>query len=279
MVWPVVVVALGGAAAGTGGRAVVRRYVSCARAPDDSAPDDSAPDDSAPDGCAPDGSTPDSWAADIAVREGAAGDDRIAAQGATAGDVAGGRWRPWLGRLAVPVATGVLCAGLAASAGLVPVLAAMCWLAACSVPLALIDARIRRLPDPLTAAAYAGTLALLAVAAAAGAHWGQLGRAAAGGAVLAGCLLALALVGPGAVGLGDVKLAASAGTALAWYGWGLLVAGVFAGLLLAACYGLVLLVLGRATLRHQIPFGPFLLAGTFAAVISAAAAGSPFFAR
>jgi leader peptidase (prepilin peptidase) / N-methyltransferase len=182
--------------------------------------------------------------------------------------------------LSAELATGCLFGLLAASAGAsvasgasgaAAVLAALCWLAGCAVPLALIDARTRRLPDALTAAAYAGVLALLVVAAVISAHWADLGRAAAGGAVLAGCLLALALIGPGAVGLGDVKLAASAGTALGWYGWRVLLAGPFAGLLLAACYGLVLLALRRATLRQQIAFGPFLLAGTFAAIIAAAA--------
>ena len=44
-------------------------------------------------------------------------------------------------------------------------LAALAWLALLAVPLALVDVAVRRLPDPLTAAAFAGTLALLAVAA------------------------------------------------------------------------------------------------------------------
>jgi leader peptidase (prepilin peptidase) / N-methyltransferase len=204
----------------------------------------------------------------------------LVAAAAAAGLVAGvggraavRRYVPDDGRLpplSAELATAVLFGLLAAGVGAAVVLAALCWLGGCAVPLALIDARTRRLPDPLTAAAYAGTLALLVVAAAAGGHWPELGRAAAGGAVLAGCLLALALIGPGAVGLGDVKLAASAGTALGWYGWRVLLTGPFAGLLLAALYGLVLLALRRATLRQQIPFGPFLLAGTFAAIIAAA---------
>jgi hypothetical protein len=47
------------------------------------------------------------------------------------------------------------------------VLAAACWLAACAVPLACTDLAVQRLPDPLTAAAYAGTAVLLLAAAAA----------------------------------------------------------------------------------------------------------------
>lgn len=159
----------------------------------------------------------------------------------------------------------------AASTSPALVVVALCWLGACAVPLALIDARTHRLPDALTGAAYAGTLALLTAAAAAGGHWAQLGRAAAGGAVLAACFLTLALARPGSVGLGDVKLSASAGTAMAWFGWRVLLAGTAAGLLLAAAFGLALLAVRRATLRQQIPFGPFLLAGALAAAIAAAA--------
>ena len=48
------------------------------------------------------------------------------------------------------------------------VLAAACWLAVCAVPLIFTDLAVSRLPDPLTAAAYAGTAVLLLLAAAAG---------------------------------------------------------------------------------------------------------------
>ncbi len=186
------------------------------------------------------------------------------------------RWLPPGARVRLPAApaaagTAALFGLLAASVRPVLALAAMCWLGGCGVALAVTDAVARRLPDPLTGAAYAGVLALLLAAAAAGDRWGQLGRAAAGGAVLAGCFLVLALAGPGAVGLGDVKLAASIGTALAWVGWGPLVAGTAAGLVLAALYGGVLLALRRATLRQQIPYGPFLLAGALTGIIAAGA--------
>ncbi len=171
--------------------------------------------------------------------------------------------------LTAEAATAAVTALIAARAGPAAAVPALCWLGACGVPLAVIDVRTRRLPDALTAAAYAGTIVLLSAAAAAQSHWAQLARAAGGGAALAACFLVLALAGPGSVGLGDVKLSASAGTALAWFGWRVLFGGVFAGLLLAAVYGVVLLALRRATLRQQIPFGPFLLAGTLTAIVTA----------
>jgi leader peptidase (prepilin peptidase) / N-methyltransferase len=148
------------------------------------------------------------------------------------------------------------------------VLAAYCWLAAATVPLAWIDAIVRRLPDVLTGAAYAGTVLLLVAAAAHVGDWGALLRAVAGGLALAAAYLALAFIHPAGMGLGDVKLAASLGTALAWIGWRALLAGTFAGFVLAGCYGMVLLARHRATLKQHIPLGPFMIAGTFLALIA-----------
>jgi hypothetical protein len=54
---------------------------------------------------------------------------------------------------------------------------------------------------------------------------------------------------------------------LAWRGWNALVAGGFAGFLFAAVYGTALLISGRATRKQQIPFGPFMIAGAFLAML------------
>lgn len=68
--------------------------------------------------------------------------------------------------------------------------------------------------------------------------------------------------------MGDVKTAAGLGTMLAWRGWAVLIVGGFAGFLLAAVYGIALLVSGRATRKHQIPFGPFMVGGAFAVILA-----------
>jgi leader peptidase (prepilin peptidase)/N-methyltransferase len=78
------------------------------------------------------------------------------------------------------------------------------------------------------------------------------------------------------MGLGDVKAAASVGTLLAWLGWGALLFGAVAGFLLAALYGVVLLVSGRASRKQHIPFGPFMIAGAFAVLLAWPGAGSHF---
>jgi leader peptidase (prepilin peptidase) / N-methyltransferase len=55
---------------------------------------------------------------------------------------------------------------------------------------------------------------------------------------------------------------------LAWRGWTSLIAGGFAGFLLAAVYGIALLMSGRATRKQQIPFGPFMITGTFLIILA-----------
>ena len=182
--------------------------------------------------------------------------------------------------LAAGAVTAVLLGGLAARVDpghlghlghpgyLMLVLAAACWLAACAVPLACTDLAVQRLPDPLTGAAYAGTAVLLLAAAAVGGPWSALVRALLGGLALAGFYLLLMVISPSGMSLGDVKLAASLGTLLAWFSWRLLLAGGFAGFLLGGVFAAALLVSRRAGRKQPIPFGPFMIAGAVLAVVA-----------
>jgi leader peptidase (prepilin peptidase)/N-methyltransferase len=173
--------------------------------------------------------------------------------------------------LVAGAATAILLGGLAARVHPALVLAAACWLAACAVPLACTDFAVQRLPDPLTGAAYAGTVVLLLLAAAVGGPWSVLGpallRALLGGLALAGFYLLLMVISPSGMSPGDVKLAASLGTLLAWFGWRLLLAGGLAGLWLGALCAAALLVSRRAGRKQLIPFGPFMIAGAVLAVL------------
>jgi leader peptidase (prepilin peptidase) / N-methyltransferase len=174
---------------------------------------------------------------------------------------------------AVAVTSALLLGALAARVHPGLVLAAACWLALCAVPLAFIDVAVRRLPDPLTGSAFAGTVLLLLAAAAASGHWHALAQATAGGIALAGCYLILALISPSGMGMGDVKAAAALGTMLAWPGWTSLIAGGIAGFPLAAVYGIALLISGRASRKQQIPFGPFMITGAFLIILGGTYAG------
>jgi leader peptidase (prepilin peptidase)/N-methyltransferase len=150
------------------------------------------------------------------------------------------------------------------------VAAAGSWLTLCGVPLAFVDARVRRLPDVLTLTCCGGLAVLLTAAAGLDDRWASLLRAGIGAVAVAGMFLLLALARPGSAGLGDAKLGLSTGALAGWFGWGVLLQSVFAAFLLAAAVGLVLIAARRATLRAgSLPFGPFLLAGCLAAVLLA----------
>jgi leader peptidase (prepilin peptidase)/N-methyltransferase len=168
--------------------------------------------------------------------------------------------------LLAELAAGLVLAAVAARASSVWELTALAWLVLLAVPLAFIDVAVRRLPDPLTTAAFAGTIALLAVAALTGHQPGHLGRAAIGAVALAGFYLVLAVIRPTGMGLGDAKLAASTGAALAWISWQALLSGTFAAFALAGVYGGILLARHKATRDTQLPLGPFILLGTLVAI-------------
>lgn len=170
------------------------------------------------------------------------------------------------GALLVEIAASLALATVAARASSAWELAALAWLVLMAVPLAFIDAAVQRLPDPLTMAAFVGTVCLLAVAALSGDEPGRFGRMALGAATLTAFYLILFLLNPGGMGLGDAKLAASIGAVLCWMSWRTVVDGTLAALVLAAIYGGTLLVLRRATRTSHLPLGPFIIIGALAAI-------------
>jgi leader peptidase (prepilin peptidase) / N-methyltransferase len=160
-----------------------------------------------------------------------------------------------------------LAFGIAVRVHPAAVAAAGCWLAACGMPMVVIDARHRRLPDALTGASLAGTAALLIAAATASGAWSALGGAGLGALAVGAFFALLAVAKPGSAGLGDAKLGLSTGALAAWYGWAALVSAVFAAFVLAAGFSIWLIASGRASFRGgSVPFGPFLLAGCLLAV-------------
>lgn len=162
-------------------------------------------------------------------------------------------------------ATAALWATLAAG-GWHASLPAVLLVAGLGVAMAYIDIREHRLPDWLTYPAFGGAAVALGGAALVTDAWSAYGRAWVSAAVLTATFLVLALIRPGELGLGDVKLTASLGLLLGWIGWGHLVLGVFLSFALGGIYSAALLMLRRAGRRTAIPFGPFLLAGTFTAI-------------
>ena len=152
--------------------------------------------------------------------------------------------------------------------GLAPQTFAFAAFGVLGVALAAIDISVERLPDRLTLPAFPVLLALLTGGAVAGHAGGDLLRAVLGAVALCGGYLLLALVRPGQMGGGDIKLAASAGLMMGWLGWPPLLLGTALGFILSAVVSLALLAARRITLRGSIPFGPFLIGGALLAMLA-----------
>ena len=65
------------------------------------------------------------------------------------------------------------------------------------------------------------------------------------------------------MGGGDIKLAFLMGLLL---GWPLIIVAVFSAFILGSIIGIFLILLGKKKMKSMVPFGPFLVAGTFLAL-------------
>jgi leader peptidase (prepilin peptidase)/N-methyltransferase len=161
---------------------------------------------------------------------------------------------------------GALLPGALALTGLRPATVALAWAAGAGVVLGAVDLAVHRLPDRVTYPAYAVCAVALTVDAAVLGSWGALVRGLVAAAATFAVASLLAAAVPAGLGFGDVKLLALLGLVLGWAGWGVLLAGVFLGLLTGALVSMVLLATRRAGWRTAIPFGPPLLAGAVLAL-------------
>ncbi len=164
------------------------------------------------------------------------------------------------------VATAALFVLAAVRFGPTAELPAWLWLATGGVLLGVIDLRERLLPNRVVLPSLAGGAALLLLAALPDGAWHALLRALLGAAALFTAYLVLALVSPGGLGMGDVKLAALLGLYLGWLGWPAVLLGTLAGFVLQALVALVLLATRRIGPRAELPFGPAMIAGAAVAV-------------
>jgi leader peptidase (prepilin peptidase)/N-methyltransferase len=140
-------------------------------------------------------------------------------------------------------------------------LSAFLVLAGASALLTVIDLQHAKLPNRVLVPAIGVGAGLLAVAALAQQDGAALLRAGLAAAALFAVFLALALISPRGLGMGDVKLAALLGLYLGWLGWGAVLLGAAAGFVVQALVALVLLAARKVTLRGELPFGPAMLLG------------------
>lgn len=122
----------------------------------------------------------------------------------------------------------------------------------------LVDCRTRRIPNALV-------LALLACAAIQLVWPGQLSPKDAGLGLLVGggSFFLLALIGRGAMGVGDVKLAGALGALL---GYPLILPALVGGVVAGGVGALVLLATRRAGRKDSMAYGPYLALGAWLAL-------------
>ncbi|QYJ04594.1 prepilin peptidase [Nocardioides panacisoli] len=145
------------------------------------------------------------------------------------------------------------------------VLPAFLDFAAVGIVLTAIDLDVRRLPNVIVLPTYPALAVLLAV----GWDSDALLRALLGAGGVFAAFFLLAMLVPGGLGFGDVKLAGLIGGMTAYLSWGTLLVGVFGGFLLGALAGVMLLAGGRADRRSAVPFGPFLVLGAWTSILGA----------
>ena len=166
----------------------------------------------------------------------------------------------------VELLTGLMFLAVLVWSGVTWQLPAYLYLAAIGVALSAIDLDTKRLPNQIVLPSYVVALVLFLLPAAIDGEWSSYLRAALAGAALFAFYFLLAFIYPAGMGFGDVKLAGVIGIYLGWVSWGIVVIGGFAAFLLGAVVGIGVIVFGKGGRKTKVPFGPFMIVGTFLAL-------------
>lgn len=134
-----------------------------------------------------------------------------------------------------------------------------------------IDVHTHRLPRNLSYVTFGAGAPLLIVAAITEDDMSHIVNSVIGVVVATGLVGFLYLIGRGAMGSGDVRLAPVIGLYTGWISVGTVILALVASFFLAAIFALALLVLGRANRKDDMPLGPFLAWGTLAIFVYSAA--------
>lgn len=172
---------------------------------------------------------------------------------------------PWTSRTATAALTGLASTAFALHFGITFSLPAFLFLALLGVQLARIDVALHLLPNPLVLMLLAGGLLLLLLPGLLGRQSGDVVRAVLGAVILFVAYLALGLISPGGIGMGDVKLAAPVGLYLGYLGWGQMLYGGLLGFVLNGLVTVLVLSRKGRNKATEVPHGPSML-GAVAAV-------------
>lgn len=168
----------------------------------------------------------------------------------------------------IELGTGILFALSAAKFGFTEeafIYAAFFWVL---VVLTVIDLDHKLLPDRVVYPAFVVGWVALTVAALVDSDPARLVDAAIGSAIFGGFFFVVAFVYPAGMGGGDIKLAFVLGTFIGYLGApGLVLVGMFLSFLIGALGGMGVMVVSGKGRKSQVPFGPFLAAGTVVAIM------------
>ncbi|MDO8383370.1 MAG: prepilin peptidase [Microbacterium sp.] len=164
-------------------------------------------------------------------------------------------------------------AGLAAGALL---LVAYLWLAATSIALTAIDLEMHRLPNVIVLPGYGVAVLGLGIPAVLAGDVQRLGMLAAGAGILFAAYALMAVAWPGGMGMGDVKLAGVLGAFLGFSGWAALIVGAFGAFVLGGIVSIALLALKRVSRKGGIPFGPWMIAGSWVGLVLGASIAASY---
>jgi leader peptidase (prepilin peptidase)/N-methyltransferase len=166
----------------------------------------------------------------------------------------------------VELATAGLFVAMAVEFGLSWELVAYCVLSAGLVALSVIDLKTQRLPREITYVTMAIGAPLLVVAALVAGEPERIWMAALGAVIYVALMGLIYLASRGGMGDGDVRFSPLLGMYLGWVNPGLVPVSLFLASIVGSVVGITMMLLGRGGRKTAIPFGPFLAAGTIAAV-------------
>ena len=139
-------------------------------------------------------------------------------------------------------------------------------LAVSSVVLSVIDVRVHRLPNLLVGATASAGFVFFALAALLEGEAGALVRAMTAALAVGAVFMGLAMIRAGALGGGDIKLAATLALFTGWLSWEAVLVGVASGFLFGGFGALWVVIRRRADAATRIAFGPYLFAGAWLAI-------------
>lgn len=162
-------------------------------------------------------------------------------------------------RMTTAAVTGAACAAFVLRFGNMPGLPALILLAVLGVQLSRVDIALHLLPNQLVFFLLVAGIVLLAAPLIFSQQADAFIRALVGAVVLFAVYLILALISPGGIGMGDVKLAAPVGLYLGYLGWSQLLYGGLLGFIVNGITTAALLGGKRRNMAKEVPHGPAML--------------------